>query len=40
MADKLFYIPNHDKQNYPFFILKLVVETIGHQLHEPTNQNS
>ncbi len=26
IADKLMYIPNVDKQNYPFFGLKLVVE--------------
>ena len=31
------YIPNEDTHNYPFFRLKLVVET---QLNEPTNQNS
>ena len=30
IADKLMYIPNNDKQNYPFCRLQLVVETIGH----------
>ena len=30
MADKLMYIPNDDKQNYPFCILQLVVEMLGH----------
>ena len=30
MADKLMYIPNNDKQNYPFWELKLVVEKFGH----------
>ena len=30
MADKLMYIPNHGKQNYPFCVLQLVVETLGH----------
>ena len=33
------YIPNDDTQNYPFFRLKLVVETFGHSLNELTNQN-
>ena len=32
MADKLLYIPNDDKQNYPFCRLQLVVETFGHNL--------
>ena len=36
MADKLMYILNDDTQNYPFFRLKLVVET----LNDPTNQNT
>ena len=27
-ADKLMYIPNVDTQDYPFFILQLVVETF------------
>ena len=30
MADKLMYIPNDDKQNFPFFTLQLVVEKSGH----------
>ena len=30
MADKLMNIPNDDSQNYPFCILQLVIETIGH----------
>ena len=34
MDDKLKYLPNHDKQNYP---LKLLVEQFGFQLN---NQNS
>ena len=29
MADKIMYIPNDDKQNYPFRCLK-VVETFRH----------
>ena len=29
-AYKLMYIPNGDTQNYPFFRLQLVVETIEH----------
>ena len=36
MADKLMYIPNDNKQNYPFCRLQLVVETFGH----PGIQNS
>ena len=31
MADKLKYIPNDDTKNYPFRILKLVVEIFRHQ---------
>ena len=31
MADKLMYIPNDDTQNFPFFILKLVVEMFEHK---------
>ena len=38
MADNLMYIPNDNTQNYPFFILQLVVETLG--LNILTNQNS
>ena len=34
------YIPKDDTQNYPFWILQLVVETLGHSSNEPTNQNS
>ena len=30
MADKIMYIPNDDKQTYPFRRLKLVVETFKH----------
>ena len=30
MADKFMYIPNDDTQNYPFYRLKLVVETFEH----------
>ena len=30
MADKLMYILNDDKQNYPFWRLQLVVETFEH----------
>ena len=30
MADKLMYIPNDDRQNYPFCRFKLVVETFDH----------
>ena len=34
MADKLMYliIPNDDSQNYPFYRLKLVVETFEHSI--------
>ena len=39
MTDKFMYIPNNDKQNYPFCRLKLVVETLYNQLNEPNNQN-
>ena len=38
MADKLMYnIPNDDTQNYPFYRLKLMVETF--ELNKRTNQN-
>ena len=30
MADKLMYISNDNNQNYPFCILQLVVEMLGH----------
>ncbi len=30
MADKLFYVPNDVTQNYLFFRLQLVDETLGH----------
>ena len=40
MADKSMYIPNDDTQNYPFFRLKIVVESSDTELDEPTNQNS
>ena len=36
MADKMLYITNDDKQNYPF--CRLVVETFGP--YDPTNWNS
>ncbi len=39
MTDKLMYIPKDYTQNYPFFKLQLVVETMNTQLNEPTNQN-
>ena len=39
MDDKLMYIPNDDKQNYPFCRLQLVVGTFKH-LNKLTNQNS
>ena len=29
MVDKFMYIPNGDKQNYPFCRLQLVVETLN-----------
>ena len=29
MANKLMYIPNYDTQNYPFYILQLVIEMFG-----------
>ena len=38
MADKFMYIPDNEKQTYPFCGLKLVVETF--ELNESTNQNS
>ena len=34
------YIPNENKQNYPFYRLKLVVKSLNTQFNEPTNQNS
>ena len=37
--DKLMYIPNDEKQNYPFFRLKLLVDKLKHCNSEPTNQN-
>ena len=40
MADKLMYISNDDTQNYPFYRLKLVVESFETEFNEPTNQNS
>ena len=39
MSNELMYIPNDDKQNYPFCKLKLVFETLDTQNNEPTNQN-
>ena len=30
IADKLMYIPNDDTLNYPFYRLKLVVDTFEH----------
>ena len=41
MANKLIYIPNDDTENYPFYSLQTVVETIGHSMNQPnSNQNS
>ena len=44
MSDKFIYIHNDDKQNYPFFRLKLgvkmFVKCLKTQLNEPTNLNS
>ena len=40
MTNKLMYIPNENKQNYPFYRLKSVVKTLDTQFNEPTNQNS
>ena len=42
MADKLMpsVSPVYDTQNYPFYRLKIVVETLNNQLNESTNQNS
>ena len=40
MADKLMYIPYYYTQNYPICRLKVVVETFGHSILRPTNQNS
>ena len=40
MAVKLMYIANDDKQHYPFFKSKLVVETFENKLNTPTNQFS
>ena len=38
MADKSMYIPNDETHNYPFCILKFVVETFEH-LTYLTNQS-
>ena len=37
MVDKLMYIPNDNKQNYPFYRLQLVVETVKtlHLMNQP-----
>ena len=40
MCDKLIYITNNDKQNYPFCRLKLLVEKFGHCSFIPTNQDT
>ena len=40
MADKMLYIPNDDKQNAPFCRLQLIVQTFGHSINKPANQNS
>ena len=40
MAVKFMYIPNDSAQNYPFFRLKLMVESLDTKLNEQTNQNS
>ena len=37
LADKSMYTPSNDTQNYPFCILKLVVEMYGHLTY---NRNS
>ena len=39
MADKLMYILNDEKQNYPFSRLQLVSKRLNIQLNKPTNQN-
>ena len=39
MTDKFMYIPDDNTQNYSFFRLQLVVETLETQLNEPLNQN-
>ena len=31
------YIPNDNKENYPFFTLQLMVKTFVTQTNEPTN---
>ena len=38
-GDKLIYITNNDKQNYPFCRLKVLVEKFGHCYFVPTNQD-
>ena len=35
MADKLMYIPNDEKQNYPFSRLKLMIEMFEHSINQP-----
>ena len=39
MGNKLMYIHNCDKQNFPFNTLKFLVEKFGHYQFEPTNQD-
>ena len=36
MANKCMFILNDDTQNYHFFRLQLIVETLETQLNEPT----
>ena len=38
--DKSIYIPNDDKQNLPFFRLKLMVKSLETTCLKETNQNS
>ena len=40
MYDKLIYITNDEKQNYPICRSRLLVEKFGHSGLEPTNQDS
>ena len=39
MDDKLIYIPNDDKQNFPFCRLKLLVISLNTNGLNPSNQN-
>ena len=40
MAEKLLYITNHDKQNYPFVDYNQWLKRLDTQLNKPTNQNT